>query len=69
MTGEKVVFLAFKNEQLVEGQRDLMACKHCRNKAFAVVYQGAEQFPQLECTACHSHLGKVGWADELGASV
>ncbi len=68
MSTDKVVFLAFDNKQLVGDQRDLMACKHCRNKAFAVVYQGAEQFPQLECTACHLHLGKVGWIDDTSAS-
>lgn len=68
MSQEKVVFLAFKNSELTHTERDLMACKHCRNKAFAVVYQGAEQFPQLECTACHFHLGKVGWVDDASAS-
>lgn len=67
MTGEKVVFLAFKNDQLVPDQRDLMACNHCRNKAFAIVYQGTDAFPLLECTACHFHLGKVGWANDAQA--
>lgn len=62
---DKVVFLAFSNKELVRDQRDLMACNLCRNKAFAIVYQGDETFPQLECTACHNHLGKVGWAEEV----
>lgn len=65
MSAEKVVFLAFKNDQLVEDQRDLMACKHCRNKAFSVVYQGEEAFPVLQCTACGFHLGRVGWPNEV----
>ncbi len=61
--GEKVVFLAFRNDKLVEDQRDLLACGTCRNKAFSVVYQGQDKWPLLQCTACGFHLGNIGWAD------
>jgi hypothetical protein len=63
VTDSKLVYLAFENKQLKRGPRDLMACTHCNNKTFAVIYLAEQTFPQLECAACHSHLGAVGWAE------
>jgi hypothetical protein len=63
MSDEKVIFLAFKNEQIEPDARDLMACKTCRNKTFTVIYEG-ERFPLLQCAACVNHIGHFGWAPE-----
>lgn len=58
---DKVIYLAYQNERLVPDGRELLACAHCRNKTFVVVYDGAG-FPLLQCPACGCHLGRVGWA-------
>lgn len=65
---DKVVFLTFNNPNVQADARDLIACTLCRNKAFSLVYQGADRFPQLQCTACEQYVGAIGWADEQGAS-
>lgn len=60
---EKVVYLAFKSDELVADARDLLACKSCRNKTFTVVYDGDESFPVLQCPACGNHLNRIGFAE------
>ncbi len=60
---KKIIYLAFKNDTLVEDGPSLYACKHCRNKAYSLVWQGEQEFPLLQCTACGLHLGRIGWAD------
>ena len=60
---EKVVFLAFKNDQMEPDMRDLIACKVCRNKTFIVIYK-LESFPLLQCAACQTQIGHFGWTDD-----
>ena len=64
--GNKVVFLAFKNpvETTDEGI-NFVACKHCRNKTYTLIDDAVEQFPMLKCAACGSHIGRIGWADNV----
>jgi hypothetical protein len=63
---DKVVFLAFTNERVEPDGRSLLACKCCRNKTFTLVYEGGAEFPLLQCPACGSHLGRMGWAPDSG---
>lgn len=60
---EKVVFLAFKNENLEHTGRDFLTCKHCLNKTYIIVWQGTDKFPLVQCAACATHIGYLGWAD------
>jgi len=62
MSNENVVFLAFSNPSLELGHRDLLACVTCRNKTFTVVFNGHDEFPMMQCPACGSHVGRIGWA-------
>lgn len=62
MSGDKVVFLEFKSKAAAEDGMSFMSCKHCRNKAFVVMYD-TEQFPMMKCCACGAHLGRIGWAE------
>lgn len=64
MSEDKVVYLAFNNRNTVVDGRDLIACGYCKNKAFSLVFQGAQAFPKLQCTACEQYMGAIGWADE-----
>lgn len=66
--GEKVVFLAFKNEKIEPEGRDFLACTHCRNKTYTMVYQGNNAFLLAQCAACGNHIGYVGWAEKPGES-
>jgi hypothetical protein len=66
--GEKVVFLAFSNREKIANESvTLLACKRCRNKTYRIVYYGSEDgFPTMECAACGSIAGEIGWVKEDG---
>ena len=61
---DRVVFLAFSNPDLEPDDTTMMACKHCRNKTFALAYDKHSGFPMMKCTACGQHMGRVGWASD-----
>ena len=62
--GDKVIYMAFKNERVEPEGRDFLACKVCRNKTFTAIYQGEQAFPLMQCAACGAHIGNIGWPDE-----
>ena len=62
--GDKVVFLAFSNSKVVKEGRHLLACAHCRNMTFTLVYARDVNFPMLTCAACGGHSGRMGWAPD-----
>lgn len=61
---DKVVFLAFKNPNTALGNRDLIACKACNNKTYVILRESEDAYPLVECTACHAHIGHIGWVEE-----
>ncbi len=61
---DKVVFLAYRNDELKTQTRDFMSCKHCSNKTFVLIYPAQEGFPLLQCAACGNHLGRMGWVND-----
>lgn len=58
-----VVHLSFKGSNVQDETISIMACSNCKNKTFVVVYDGSD-FPMMKCSACGSHTGRIGWADE-----
>ena len=63
MSGEKVVFLKYRNDNPTDTQ-EILACKRCRNKTWTAVYDGASSYPRLTCAACGIDGGRFGWAPE-----
>lgn len=61
---KKVVWLAFKSDNVEPEGLYLRACVTCRNKTYLLVDNGDNKFPSLRCAACGFTLGNVGWADE-----
>ena len=60
---DKVVFLAFKNDNTQQEHISFSACAACKNKTFIVVHDGME-FPMMKCAACGQHIGRIRWASE-----
>lgn len=65
---EKVIYLAFANPNMIDGNIgvDHRACSVCKNKTFVVLYDKPETFPMLRCACCGQDLGRIGWAGEDG---
>jgi len=63
MDGDKVVYLAFSNQEALTDDMEMMACATCRNKTFTVKYD-AEDFPAMHCAACGRSMGRIGWAED-----
>jgi hypothetical protein len=61
--GGNVVFLAYSSKKVDEDAQSLIACKHCRNKTFKVIYF-VDGFPMLQCAACDDHISRIGWAED-----
>lgn len=64
MSGDKVIWLAHRNDELRTSQKGTLACANCNNKAWTLLYEekGAG-FPRLSCTCCGFNGGHVGWAN------
>lgn len=59
-----VVRLEFKSPHTVDGERAMIACSNCRNKAYILVDDRPGYFPMLQCCACGAHIGRMGWAHD-----
>jgi hypothetical protein len=60
----KLVYLAFRNDKLLEDELVMFACKVCRNKTYKVINDGQDDYPLLRCAACDSLIGRIGWASQ-----
>jgi hypothetical protein len=58
---DNVIHLSFSNPGVKLEDHSLLACQHCRNKTFKLVYF-IGNFPLLQCCACDAHIGRIGWA-------
>lgn len=58
---DNVIFLDFRSPNVEEDERSLLACKTCRNKTYKLVYDAPKAFPVLQCCACETDLGRMGW--------
>lgn len=61
MSDEKVVFLAFKNDNLQPEELTMFACRVCRNKTFKLINDGEDDYPLLRCAACDNQISRIGW--------
>jgi hypothetical protein len=61
VSDDKVIYLAFRNEDLPPPEEGRLACGHCRNKTWLVIY-GVGDYPRLQCASCGEHGGRIGWA-------
>ena len=59
---DKVIFLAFSNEKMPVGERQLGSCSACKNKTFISRYDLGE-YPVLVCAACGCEIGAFGWTE------
>jgi hypothetical protein len=60
---DKVVFLAFDNENIADQAVPVHSCSYCHNKTFITrPMKGAGG--SMECAVCHTHIGFFGWMDD-----
>jgi hypothetical protein len=62
---EKVIFLAFDNPNMHKANRDVLACRVCRNKTF-IARTDIGKWPELYCACCTVSIGAFGWAKQDG---
>ena len=61
---DNVVYLAYKNQNLIEEFITNMACKNCRNKTFVFELDVNHSSPMVKCACCGALIGRCGWSDE-----
>lgn len=63
----KLILLKFDNPKATSiDTLVLSTCKVCRNKTFTLTHDLAGEFPLLKCAACGQHMGRMGWAPDIG---
>lgn len=63
MTGN-VVHLKFRSPHVKDDMMSFIACKHCKNKTYVLRCDDPDNFPLMQCAACGSHIGRMGWAHD-----
>lgn len=61
---DNVVHLSFRSPHVEDGERAFLSCKGCHNKTFLMVMDKVGNFPLMQCAACQSHIGRMGWAHD-----
>jgi hypothetical protein len=59
-----VVFLAYRNPELVPDIVEHMSCKNCKNKTFTMTHINNALFPTVKCACCSNEIGVMGWIPE-----
>ncbi len=61
---DNVIHLEFKSPHVASDTMAFISCVACRNKTFLLVEDQLDNFPLMKCSACGSHIGRMGWAHD-----
>ena len=61
---DNLIRLAFKSPHVVDDMRAFIACRSCSNKTYLLIDDQPGSFPLMQCAACGSHIGRMGWAHD-----